>query len=178
MPMPFESSLPLVLACTGCAVATLFVWLRFQRPWILVAAALLAVAGIAAFVADRLVVTDRETLLELFPRLARAAEAQDLATIMAALDPELRSLRDEAGRVLKEVRPKDVVITKMEIKLDPAARPPAAVADLIVRVTGHVIDRGAPGTVLVAATVTLHKKQGTWFITDAEAGPLTPGSAR
>jgi hypothetical protein len=178
MPMPFESSLPLVLASVGAAVAALFVWLRYQRPWILVAAAVLALAGVAAFVADRLVVTDRETLLELFPRLARAAEAQDLPTIMAALDPELRSLRDEAGRVLEQVRPKDVVITKMEIRLDSAARPPEAVADLIVRVTGNVIDRGAPGTVAVAATVMLHKKNGVWLIKDAEAGPLTPGAAR
>jgi hypothetical protein len=178
MVMPFESSLPVVLGCAAAFVAAIFAWLQFQRPWILVAAAILALAGIAAFVADRLVVTDRETLVELFPRLARAAEAQDLATIMAALDPELRGLREEAGRVLKEVRPKEIVITKTEIRLDPAARPPAAVADLIARVNGNVIDRGAPGTVAVAVTVTLHKKDGVWLIKDADAGTLTPGAAR
>ena len=32
----------------------------------------------------------------LFPGLARAAEKQDTATIMAALDPELQPLREDA----------------------------------------------------------------------------------
>jgi hypothetical protein len=178
MPMPFESSLPFVLVCAACAIAALRVWLRFQRAWILVSATLIAATGIAAFVADRMVVTDRETLLELFPRLARAAEAQDVSTIMAALDPDLQSLRDDAGRILAKVRPRDVVLTKLEITLDPPTHPSNAAADLIARVTGNVIDRGAPGTVVVTAVVTLHKKEGTWLITGAEAGPLKPGSAR
>ena len=81
-------------------------------------------------------------------RLALAAEKQEMATIMAALDPELRPLRDEAERVLKQVRPTEVVITKCDVVVDPAKKPPEAVANLIVRVTGNVIDKGTPGTVL------------------------------
>jgi hypothetical protein len=69
------------------------------------------VAGTGAVVADQLAVTDREYLQDLFPRLARAAEKQDVATIMAALDPELRPLRHSVEQVLKRVRPKEVVIT-------------------------------------------------------------------
>ena len=50
----------------------------------------LRIAGFGAFVADSLVETDREHLQTLFPRFARAAEKQDVGTIVAALDPDLR----------------------------------------------------------------------------------------
>lgn len=75
--MPFESSLPLVVACLLGAVIGFFVWLLVQARWLLAVAALLAVVGVGCFVADRAIETDREYLVALFPRLARAAEKQD-----------------------------------------------------------------------------------------------------
>jgi hypothetical protein len=89
--VPFESSLPLVICCLLGAVGGFFVWLQARSRGLLVAATLLALAGMGVFVADLLVETDREYLLEMFPRLARAAERQDISTIMAALDPDLRA---------------------------------------------------------------------------------------
>ena len=130
------------------------------------------------FVADLLVETDREYLLEMFPRLARAAERQDISTIMAALDPDLRSLREEAERVLKQVQPTEVAITSVEVAMEPAKKPPEAVANLIVRVTGNVIDKGTPGTVLAGVKVLLHKRDGQWLVKDAEVEPVRPGKNR
>lgn len=176
--MPFESSLPLVIGCLLGAVMAFFIWLRAQTRGVLALAALLAIAGIGAFVADSLVVTDREYLLALFPRLASAAEKQDVATIMAAVDPDLRPLRDEAERVLKLVRPTEVVITGIEVAVDPVEKPPKAVANLIVRVTGNVIDKNTPGTVLVGVKVLLHKKGGQWLVKDAEAEQVRPGQGK
>jgi len=176
--MPFESSLPLVIACLLGAVVACFIWMRVQRGWVLAGAAALAVAGVAAFVADSLVVTDREYLLALFPRLARAAETQDVATIMAALDPDLRPLRDEAERVFKQVRPTEVLITSIDVAVDPARKPPEAVATLIVRVTGNVIDKGTPSAVLAGVKVLLHKKDGQWLVRDAEGEQVRPGQGR
>ena len=176
--MPFESSLPLVVACLLGSVIGFFVWLRVQTRWLLAVAALLAVVGVGCFVADRVIETDREYLLALFPRLARAAEKQDVATIMAALDPDLRPLREEAEKVLKQVRPTEVVITSVEVAVDPAKKPPEAVANLIVRVTGNVIDKGTPGTVLAGVKVLLHKKDGQWLVKDAEGEPVRPGKNR
>jgi hypothetical protein len=118
--MPFESSLPFVIACLIGASVTGAVWLNSQSRWSLATAVVLVLAGVGAFVADRLVITDRESLQSLFPQLARAAENQDVATIMAALDPELRPLRDSAEQILKQVRPKEVVITKLDVSIDPA----------------------------------------------------------
>lgn len=176
--MPFESSLPLVAACLLGAVVAFFIWTRVQARWLLAGAAVLAIAGIVAFVADRLVETDREYLLALFPRLAHAAEKQDVATIMAALDPDLRPLRDEAERVLKQVRPTEVLITSIDVAVDPARKPPEAVAKLIVRVTGNVIDKSTPGTVLAGVKVLLHKKDGQWLVKDAEGEQVKPGQGR
>jgi len=176
--MPFESTLPLVIACLLGAVVACFMWMRVQRGWVLAGAAALAVAGVAAFVTDSLVVTDREHLLALFPRLARAAETQDVATIMAAIDPDLRPLRDEAERVLKHVRPTEVLITSIDVAVDSARRPPEAVATLIVRVTGNVIDKGTPGAVLAGVKVLLHKKDGQWLVKDAEGEQVRPGQGR
>ena len=134
--------------------------------------------GVAAFVADSLVVTDREYLLALFPHLAHAAEKQDVATIMAALDPDLRPLRDEAERVLKQVRPTEVLITSIDVVVDPATKPPEAVAKLIVRVAGNMIDKSTPGAVLAGVKVLLHKKDGQWLVKDAEGEQVKPGQGR
>jgi hypothetical protein len=176
--MPFESSLPLVVACLLGAVIGFFVWLRVQTRWLLAVATLLAVVGVGCFVADRVIETDREYLLALFPRLARAAERQEVSTIMAALDPDLRPLREEAEKVLKQVRPTEVAITSVDVAVEPAKMPPKAVANLIVRVTGNVIDKGTPGTVLVGVKVLLHKKHGRWLVKDAEGEQVRPGTNR
>jgi hypothetical protein len=130
------------------------------------------------FVADLLVETDREYLLEMFPRLARAAERQDISTIMAALDPDLLPLREEAERVLKQVQPTEVAITSLDVVAESAKKPPEAVANLIVRVTGNVIDKATPGTVLAGVKVLLHKKDGQWLVKDAEGEPVRPGKNR
>lgn len=107
------------------------------RPWLAIAI-LAASTALAAFVADRLVETDCEYIEALFPRLAAAAERLDIDTILAALDPELRPLRADAERVLKQVRPTEVAITKLEVMLD---SPEAGTVDMIIRVTGNILDR-------------------------------------
>lgn len=173
--MPFESSTPLVVACLLAAAVAVAAWLRTRAGWLVAVAALAGAVGVGAFVADRLVVTDREYLLDLFPRLARAAERGDVPTIMAALDPGLQPLRDEAERALGQVRPTGVVITKCDVAVDAGRNPPAASADLIVRVTGNVIDKGTPGTALAGVKVTLHKREGRWLVTDADVVPVRPG---
>lgn len=176
--MPLEFSLPLVVACLLGAVVGFFAWLRVQTRWLLAGAILLVAVGVGCFAADLLVETDREHLLALFPRLARAAEKQDVGTILAALDPDLRPLRAEAEKVLKQIRPTEVVITKCDVAVASEKKPPEAVANLIVRVTGNVIDKGTPGAVLAAVKVLLHKKSGQWLVKDVEREPIRPGQGK
>jgi hypothetical protein len=163
--MPFESSLPLVFVFVALAVIAVFAWLKTQaRPWLAIAI-LAACTALAVFVADRLVETDREHIEALFPRLAAAAERQDIDTILAALDPELRPLRADAERVLKQVRPTEITITKLDVSLD---SPEAANVDMIVRVSGNVIDERTPGTTIAGLRVSMTKKGGQWLVADVE----------
>ena len=173
--MPFESSLPFVIACLIGALVTGAVWVNSQSRWSLATAVVLVLAGVGAFVADQLVVTDREYLQALFPRLAIAAEKQDVATIYESLDPELRPLREEAEQVLKRVRPTEVTITKLAVAVDPTKKPPQSTVGMIVRVSGEVIEKGNQGTVLAGVKVLLHKKDGVWLIRDAEVEKAKPG---
>lgn len=163
--LPYESSLPIVLANLALAAIALGAWLKTQaRSWLVIAFITLS-AALAVFVADRLVETDREHLRALFPRLAAAAERQDIDSILASLDPDLRPLRADAERVLKQVRPTEVSITKLDVSL---ASPETANVDLIVRVTGNILDKGTRGTTITGLRVTLVKKGRTWLVTDAE----------
>ena len=161
--MPYEDSYLIAIPALALAGVALFGWLTtFSRVWLIIAL-VSATAGIAAIVADRLVETDREQLQELFPRLAIAAERGDIDTILASLDPDLRPLRADAEKVLKEVRPTEVAITKLDVTVDP----PAATVDMLVRVSGNVVGEGTPGAVLVALRVAMREKGGKWLVRKA-----------
>ncbi|NBV45201.1 MAG: hypothetical protein EBR86_06050 [Planctomycetia bacterium] len=71
----------------------------------MVLAALAAEAGLI----DRWVVTDREAIQDLLPRLATAAQRRDAATVLAAIDPALR--------------PEEVLITRLDLAVDRTATP-------------------------------------------------------
>ena len=91
---------------------------------------------------------------------------------------DLRPLRDKAERVLKQVRPTEVLITSIDVAVDRAKKPPEAVANLVVRVTGNVIDKNTPGTALVGVKILLHNKDGQWRVKDAEAEQVRPGQGK
>jgi hypothetical protein len=170
--MPFESSPPIVVACLVAACLSGWLW-RQSGNGSLLAATLVAItiaAGIAA--ADRLVETDREVLLALFPRLAEAASRQDVDTILEAVDPTIRPLREEAEQAIRQARPTAVTITRLDVEVERSTQPPTATAVLIVRLTGDVIERGASGTILVGLRVQLHKPGDRWLIRDAQAEEL------
>lgn len=175
--VPCEDSLPIVGGCGLAAVAGLVVWLRTAgRAW-LVGSVLAVAYGAAALSADLLVVTDREALQAFFPRLARAAEAGDVETVLAAIDPALRPLRAEAEQALARARPTAILFTRMEIVVDPGSPSRTARADLIVRVTGRWLEGGV-GTGLVGLDVRLRKEGERWLITAVEEVPVRPGSSR
>ena len=83
--MPFESSLPLVVASVLCGLIAAYIWTRNQTMPLLAIAVMCFLTALGFWITDRLVVTDREYLEDLFPRLAAAAEQQDISTIVAAV---------------------------------------------------------------------------------------------
>lgn len=173
--MPFESSLPLVVILGAAAVACGWAALAQGSRGFLAAAILAGTAAAGCLLADLAVETDREQIALLLPRLAEAAERGEIETILAAVAPERRPLREEAEQVVRQVQPTEVEITRLEIVIEPGADPPAATADLIVRVTGNVVDRGAQGTAIAAVLVRLEKRGGEWLVVDAEESRIRPG---
>ncbi len=166
--MPYEDSYLVAIPTLALAGVALFAWLKTTSLLWLIVALLTATAGIAAIVTDRLIETDRERIQALFPRLADAAELQDIDTVLASLDPELRPLRADAEKILRQVKPTEVTITKLDVTVDSKKSPPAATAHMIVRVSGNVVGEGTPGTVLVELRVEMAKTRGAWLVTDAE----------
>jgi hypothetical protein len=172
--VPFENALPLVAGCGAAAVVAVVLWLRtMARAWLVLALAAM-LAGTAALTADLLVVTDREALEELFPRLARAAERGDVDTVLAAIDPAAGPLRADAERALARARASTVWITKLEIDFEPGRAPRTARVDMIVRVTGNWIDGGS-GTAIVRLDVRMRKDGDRWLVTAADGVPVRAG---
>lgn len=173
---PFESSMPIAIACGVAAGIAAFIWTKTgTRPWIAVAA-LALVAGVAAVVADRVVVTHREFLEALLPRLASAAERQEIDTILAAIDPDAAAVRAEARGVLARVKPTEVRITRLKVEVDGTKQPAEAKADLIVRVTGTLLEPGGgQGSGLAEVHLRLRHTNGTWLVIEAESDAARPG---
>jgi len=170
--MPFESSTPLIILAVVAAAACAWYGLSSGSRGGLAAAGLVLVIGVACFAADRAVVTDREFIEGLFPRLAGAAVQQDIDTLLAAIAPELRPLREEVATIMNKVKPKEVSITRSTVEV--AASGKTATADIIVRVSGLVMDNATHGTGIAGVLVTLEKPDGQWLITDAEEKSLRP----
>jgi curli biogenesis system outer membrane secretion channel CsgG len=170
--MPFESSTPLIVIGLVAAVVVGWHGLATGSRRAVTAAAVAALAATACFTADWAVVTDREQLQALFPRLATAAASQDLDTLLAAVAPEQRPLRDEVDKVVKQLQPADVEVTRTVIEIAPDGK--RATADLVVRLTGNLIDRGTRTTAIVAVHVSLEKRDGAWLVIDADEGKIRP----
>lgn len=170
--VPFEQSGMVVVLCGLAAAALAYGWLRTRSAACLGAGFLAVAIGGGACIADRLVVTDREYLQAWLPELAAAFERRDLETIMAAVDPELQPLRDEARRLLEQVAPSEVEITSLDIDLTAGSGQPAATADMIVRVTGSMLGPGGTGTAIVKAVASLEKRGNRWLVTDCVAEPV------
>lgn len=174
--VPFDGSWPVLLACGGVAALCLLLWSQAGQRfflWTMIAA---IGVGVAAGLADWLVVSDREQIEALFPRLARAAESGDAATILAALDPQSVPVRAEAERALRDFHPEEVRITRLEVEIPSGPAPPRARADMLVHVRGDARLAGSTGPVatLVDLSVDLRKFDGRWLITDFEAEPGRP----
>ena len=169
--VPFEDSAMVAVLCGLAAAGLGFAWLQTRVPAWLWGAVLAAVAAAGAIVADRMVVTDREFLQGWLPQLAAAFERRDVDTIMAAVDPELRSLRDEARRLLEQVAPSEVTITSLDVEVG-GGEQPTATADMIVRVTGSMMGPGSSGTAVVKAVTSLEKRGDRWLVTDCVAEPI------
>ena len=179
--MPFHDAWPWAIGCAVVAVVSLLLWSQAGQRAFLVAMAAALVGGVGCLLADWLVVTDREQIEILFPRLARAAETGDTSTILAALDPALAPLRSEAEQALREFRPEEVRITRLDVTLRGPAVARLARAEMLIHTRGDARGAGGasgPVAALIDLTVDLRKDGGRFLITDFEADAARPMDRR
>ncbi len=167
--MPYEDTFPLL--ASFLLLASVFVWIwrsSGQYQWVIMAlVACGAGCGVAAI--DFFVQTDREQVELLLPELAQAVEQKDLETLLNAIAPEIRPVQEQAEKAVLEIKPRQVLITRLDVDVSYGQEFPTAVANLLVRVRGEIVGR-EEGTVIVSATVTLEKRH-RWLVTECTVKP-------
>jgi hypothetical protein len=74
------------------------------------------------------------------------------------------------------VKPTEVRITRLKVVVDETKQPAEATADLIVRVTGTLLEPGAgQGSGLAEVHLRLRHANGTWLVYEAESDAARPG---
>ena len=167
--MPYEDSLPLVASLLLLASILFWIWRSSgQNQWVIAALLTFAVScGVAAI--DFFSQTDREQVELLLPDLAKAVEEKDLETLLSAIAPEIRPVQEQAEKAVREVRPSQVLITRLDVDVSYDKELPVAVAELLVRVRGKIIGR-EEGVGIVSATVTMEKRN-RWVVTECIVKP-------
>ena len=167
--MPYEDTLPLLVSLL--LLASVFIWMwrsSGQYKWVIVAL-LICAAGCGVATIDFFTQTDREQVEFLLPDLAKAVEKKDLPTLLAAIAPEIRPVQEQAEKAVLEIKPRRVLITRLDVDVLYGREFPTAVADLLVRVTGRMVGR-EEGVAIVSATVTLEKRNH-WLVTECIIKP-------
>jgi hypothetical protein len=162
----FENPWPAFIGCAIVGVGLIVAWVQSRDLRWLIGVLICLLLGIGAWGCDHWVVTDRELLEALFPRLARAAETGDVDTLLAAIDPALRPKQNEAKQIMQQIKPSEVTITDLQLAIRNEQQPATATAELICRVSGRLPGVASGETHLVGVHVDLRKTNDQWLIVD------------
>lgn len=127
---------------------------------------------------ERLVVTDREQIEDVFHGVCRALQANDVDGVLDYIDPAATGMRGQVRNVISAAHITDARIYDLEVEVDRQARPPVARAQLTGRVKGNYRGEAASGEgmVLRRFTVDFRLVNGHWLMTTYEdRGPLGRG---
>ena len=174
--MPYEDTLPLLASLLLLTFFFTWIWRSSGQYQWAIAALLACGAGCGLAAIDFFIQTDREQVELLLPELAKAVEKKDLKTLLAAIAPESRPVQEQAKKAVLEVKPSQVLITRLNVDVLYDQRFPQAVADLLVRVAGKISGR-EEGTAIISATVTLEKRE-RWVVTECIVKPADPLNKR
>lgn len=124
---------------------------------------------------ERLVVTDREQIEDVFNGVCRALAANDVDGVLDYIDPAAANMRSQVRNVLAGARITEARIYDLEVEVNRGARPPAAEARFTGRVKGNYRGEAASGEgmVLRRFTVEFRLVGDRWLMTGyQDRGPL------
>lgn len=132
---------------------------------------LLALVGVVGatlllVLVERIVVTPREEVEEAVANLLYAIEANDLPTVVAAIDPAATGIRSDAETLMPMVNVTDTGATSLRVDIDTTDKPPRAVAMFRGKVDG--IHKGSGQRVFYFEEVRLSwvERDGRWLVED------------
>ena len=129
---------PLPIWSAGAVFTTLCLVLVLARRSLASIIALVVVIAITLLLvlAEEVVVTEREKVEESILQLTNALEVNDLAAVLALVDPSANKVRADAESLMPQVKIKDAGATAIRIELDETAVPLQATAFFRGRVDG------------------------------------------
>jgi hypothetical protein len=152
----------------GLVTAILFVfWLQIPRRGLLVATAAAVLLTVGLVVAERMVVTDRESVVNTLYEIAETVKTKDLDKLLVFIHSQANHIRNKATREYNSYRLDDVRITQVwDVEVNSTRQPKTAEVAFNVLVTGS---GSSPdfGTrrVPIYMVVKLEEEAGTWRVT-------------
>jgi hypothetical protein len=166
----FENPLPVLVAGGLLAVLALVVFLARRSG-----AALLALVGVIALtlllvLVERLVVTDREHVENALAGVLDAIEANDVSATVEFIDPAAAKIRADAQALMPQIKVEAANAAAVDVTVDDAAQPPAAIARFRAYLHGTHTASGTP-VGYINQQVDLHwvKRGDRWLIDDYTA---------
>ena len=157
---------PLPIWSAGAVLTAICLVLVFARRSLSSVVALIAVIAITlalAFV-ESLVITEREQVEESLDQLIDALEANDLAAVLAVVDPSANVVRSDAEALMSQVNIADAGATGIRIELDDSAKPPRAMALFRGRIDGVHTRTGARVFFFDQVEIDWQKSGERWLI--------------
>ena len=168
-----ESPWPILLFGIAVEAILAIVLLRTGRGMLLFIMAGAALATLAGLGVERLVVTERERVMQTIDGIAAAVQANDLDAALGFISPSAKDTQDQARRVHDYVEVSHLRVRNLEVGINRLTSPPTAKAAFNVMVTGRGKRQYAEfgeQTHAVKVTLQLRLESGRWLITSHEIG--------
>jgi hypothetical protein len=169
MDLVFENPLPIWSLGAVCLAIAVIVFLAKRSL-----ASILGVAGVIAVTAlllvlESIVVTPSEEVEQSLSDLMAAIEANDLAAVVAWIDPSAKSIRSEAETLMPQVKVRETGSTSVHVEVDESASPLKATSFFRGRIDGTHARSGGRVFYFDKVEIDWQKSGDSWQVIDYRA---------
>lgn len=169
MTLLLENPLPIMALGTVCLAIAVIVFLA-QRSL----GSMLGIAGVIAVTAlllvlESIVITPSEEVEQALTALMAAVEANDVAAVVAAIDPSAQAIRKEAETLMPQVNVKETGTTSVRVEVDETANPLKATSFFRGRIDGTHARSGARVFYFDKVEIDWQKSGNSWRVIDYRA---------
>jgi hypothetical protein len=164
MNLLFENPLPIwSLGAVCLAIAVIVFLAKRSLASILGVVGVIAVTLMLIFV-ERAVITPSEGVEQSLAGLMAAIEANDVAAVVASIDPAAKAIRSEAETLMPQVKVKQTGATSVRVEVDESANPFKATSFFRGRIDGIHARTGARVFYFDQVEIDWQKSGETWLV--------------